>query len=322
MLLGAEEARNFDKVKGASCELAPGDVVDIHLNHKDSIPHSRAACEGVQEGTLETVVREFTSRPQREKTMPYIQKETKAGRTILFGQYYSGRYGKKGRGSPAKKKTPEQMELSNYRRQEKELTKLMNANFRPTIDQHLVLEWGRDKDPPEDSAAMKKQMARFIRRLRRAYRARGQDPRYIYTMEVGPRGSRHIHMVLSEPDLKEVQRLWEVGPVHGTPLYPDGNYQKLAAYFMKYSKKTEETEGQKLGRRWNASLNLKRPEPRTRIIAERTFLRDFPKRKGYRIDQDSVRAAEPDTNGRLFRECIYVKIDPEPQRKRRWRDRE
>lgn len=274
---------------------------------RNRIAHPDGNGKAGRSGLVDTV--SVSTNQTGRKTMPYIRRTTMAGRTIILEEYFSGRIGKKGRGSPPQERTKEEVERAHLRRQEKLLTKLMNANFRPGIDQHLTLEWGKGQDHPKDSAEMKRQVQAFLLRIRRAYRKRGKEPKYIYTMEIGPKGSRHVHMVLSDVDLAEVVNLWKAGPVHATPLYPDGNYQQLARYFIKYSQKTERTEGQKIGRRWNSSKNLIRPVPKIRRITERTFLRDIPQRKGYYIDQESVRTGPGlGENGRLFRECIYIRI--------------
>ena len=72
-------------------------------------------------------------------------------------------------------------------------------------------------------------------------RKKGKTLKYVYTMEIGPKGSRHIHAVINDTDLAELQESWD-GVVNIQPLFSDGNYEKIAQYFVKYSVKTEETE--------------------------------------------------------------------------------
>lgn len=285
--------------------------------------------------------------------MPMLRKITRAGRTIFQEEYFSGRWGKKGRGSPPVKPSTEEIRKCNARRQEKELAKLMNANFRPGVDALVTLEWYRNKEPA-DLQGMQKDAASFIRTLKRWYRKGHQvweevadtdekgkpkfnpdgtpvtkkvkgdyfgpkpELKYIYTMEEGPRGCRHIHILLSDVDREEVKKAWKKYGDHPDVqwLWDDGNYKRIANYFMKYAGKTERTEekqGKKLGRRWNASENLVRPQPRVYVISPKSFEKDFPARDGYYIDQESVRAgADTDQNGRPYRECIYVLYESIP----------
>lgn len=264
----------------------------------------------------------------KKYTPGFYRKRVYAGKVLFLSEYFSGRMGKKGRGSPPKKKSSYEIAMAHWRRQKKELAILVNANFEAGKDQSLTLEWGKDQEKPPDKAAMQKQVTNFIKRLRRRY-ARGDLPRelkYIYTMEIGPRGSRHVHIILNDVDLQEVQDCWGLGPVHGTPLYKDGNYTELANYYMKYTEPKkpdpdaaeEEPEGEKLGKRWYASQNLYRPEPILRKITERTFGKDLPDVEGYHIDPDSIKGGvETDQNGRPFRECIYIRDDRNAKESRR-----
>lgn len=304
---------------------------------------------------------------------------------MYLTDYFSGRMGSTGRASPKKKKSPYEIQMAHWRRQRRELEILMNANF-GTSDFSLTLEWGKEDEKPGDKEAMQKEMQNFIKRLRRWYKAghtvyrweevkdkRGKpirspdgsirrkrvpdvvfsplpEPRYIYTMEIGPRGSRHVHMVLSDVDLREITACWQIGVphgvVHGTALYADGDYTELADYYAKYSEpkkpgKPEETsedsdtgkeeegkepEGEKLGKRWYASQNLYRPEPIVRRIKEKTFSEDPPEVEGYHIDKGSiVGGMDPCRNGWAFRECTYIRDDKEswkpPREKPRKRKR-
>lgn len=54
------------------------------------------------------------------------------------------------------------------------------------------------------------------------------------------------------------------------PLDSDNDYTRIAEYFIKYSKKTEDATG-KVGRRWNPSRNLKKPVVIKKIVNANTF---------------------------------------------------
>lgn len=264
----------------------------------------------------------------QKSTPGYYRKRVYAGNVLFLSEYFAGRMGRKGRGSPPKKKSSYEIAMAHWRRQKKELAILVNANFEAGKDQSLTLEWGKGSEKPPDRGAMQRQITNFIKRLRRRYTKSEpkRELKYIYTMEIGPRGSRHVHIILKDADLQEVQDCWGAGPVHGTPLYKDGNYTELADYYMKYTRPKqqtpdaaeEESEGEKIGKRWYASQNLYRPEPILRKITERTFEKDLPEIEGYHIDPDSIKGGvETDLNGRPFRECIYIRNDPNDPKERR-----
>lgn len=65
-------------------------------------------------------------------------------------------------------------------------------------------------------------------------------------------------------------------------------------------------------KRWNASKNLKRPEPEIKVISERDFFKIEPKPiKGYYVDKDSVCVGihSPEYYGYGFMRYILVQLD-------------
>ena len=68
-------------------------------------------------------------------------------------------------------------------------------------------------------------------------------------------------------------------------------------------------------KRWNASTNLKRPEPEIKVISEHDFYRTEPRSiKGYYIDKDSVCIGihSPEYYGYGFMRYILVQLDNKP----------
>ena len=77
--------------------------------------------------------------------MPYIEKVTRAGRTVLYERSYSTHIHPPGATRSEKyKTTKESQKKINLRKVITELTILMNANFKPG-DYHLVLTYEKDK---------------------------------------------------------------------------------------------------------------------------------------------------------------------------------
>lgn len=226
--------------------------------------------------------------------MPYVESICRAGRTIEIERYYTTRYGCRGQTRADRcKPTPEEQVKINNRQAEKKLRRLINANYGHG-DFHLVLSYQRARgDPHRTADEMKDDIQKFLRALRKEYKAQGLELKYIHVAEVGERGARHHHLVTNKSDTEAIQRCWPHGRIHINPLDATGNYALLASYLIKYSSKTIGTDEKLQGKRWNASKNLTHPVPAVRVISERQWYKTeakVPHRfKGkYYIDQDSV----------------------------------
>ncbi len=228
--------------------------------------------------------------------MPYIERITRAGKTVEVERYYTSRYKKKGikRGDRVKPTTEQQRKV-NTRQAVRKLRILMNANF-GFGDYHLVLTYIRKKgEEPRTREQMRKDADVFLRECRKEYKKAGLAMKYIHVMEIGKKGARHHHLVVNRIDTRILQKCWYKAyeghnRVKVFPLDDTGNYSKLAEYFIKYTDthRTKE-KGALMGKRWNCSTNLVRPEPEIRIITDREWFRAEAKPiKGYYVDKDSV----------------------------------
>lgn len=228
--------------------------------------------------------------------MPYVERVTKAGRTIEIERYFTSRYKKKGikRGDKVKPTTEQQKKI-NKRQAERKLRILINANY-GYGDYHLVLDYIRKKgEPGRNRDQMRKDIDTFLRECRKEYKKAGLTLRYIHAMEIGKKGARHHHLVVNKIDTKILQRCWYKAyeghnRIKVFPLDDSGNYPELAAYLIKYTDEHRKNEdGALQGRRWDCSKNLKRPEPEVRVITDRQWFRSEPKEiKGYYVDKNSV----------------------------------
>jgi len=260
--------------------------------------------------------------------MPYVERITRAGKTIEIERYYTSRYKKKGikRGDRVKP-TEEQQEKINTRQAERKLRILMNANF-GYGDYHLELDYIRKKGQPERTKEqMRRDMDVFFRELRKEYKKLGQELKYIHVMEIGERGARHHHLVINKIDTKIIQKCWYKAyeghnRIKVFPLDDSGNYAKLASYFIKYTNTHRKSaEGALQGKRWNASKNLVRPEPEYRIITDRSFFRCEAKPiRGYYVDKDSVSKGmhDPDYSGYGYFRYILVRVDDDSGGENAW----
>ena len=106
--------------------------------------------------------------------MPYVERVTRAGKTIEVERYFTSRYKKPGikRGDKVKP-TKEEQKKVNTRAAERKLRLLLNANF-GYGDYHLELDYIRKKGQPDRSREqMRKDMDIFLRELRKECKKAG-----------------------------------------------------------------------------------------------------------------------------------------------------
>ena len=244
--------------------------------------------------------------------MPYIKEVCVAGETIEVSKYYSVRYHPpEEKRQPRDKATSEAQKRVNQRKAAKNLRRLMNANFK---DGDLLVRLDFYKvSTPRGSIDMQEMISKSLRKLRRELKKQDKELKYIYVKEIGKRGGRHIHMVMNECDLKLITKCWSYGGVHVDPLISHGQYQKIAEYFIKYANKTEETEGELIGKRWYASRNLKKPRITKRVISARKFNKDIREKKGYALDKESVVEGISEWSGYEYFSYTLIKTDKKGQ---------
>lgn len=249
--------------------------------------------------------------------MPYIEEVCVAGKVVEVNKYYSYRTHAKGeKRSDKEKVSSDAQKRINQRKAEKELRRSMNANF---VDGDYLIRLDFFKRPL-GSREMQDLISAFVRKLRTVLRRTGMEMKYIYVKEVGPRGGRHIHMMLTKCDTDIIRKLWSHGGIHIDPLNTNGQYGKIAAYFMKYALRTEETEGGLIGKRWYGSRNLLKPEITKRIILANKFREEIKKnhqkaieRGEYILDKENVRSGISDETGYGY--FTYTLIKTENRRK-------
>lgn len=219
--------------------------------------------------------------------MPYMIETCMAGETYEVRKYFTYKHHGTGTKRGAREQeSPERIKRANLRAAETKLRRLMNHNFKDG-DYLVRLDFSKDSSPG-GSADMQKEMAYFIRRLKRCYQKVCAELKYIYVKEIGPKGGRHIHMMLNKCDIDWIRKSWKVGGIHIDPLYSHGQYGQIASYFIKYASRTEETEGKIIGKRYYASRSCKMPEVVKRVIAAGTFRKKVTEKKGFYLEKDSV----------------------------------
>ncbi len=218
--------------------------------------------------------------------MPYLYEECDAGLTKEIRKYFSARYHKPGIfRSENKAKTTEAVKKANQRRAETTLRRLMNNNFR---DGDFLIRLDFTKWQPIDSQEMQSMISTALRRLKRMYEKQGKALKYIYVKEIGPRGGRHIHMLVNKIDTDVLNAWWKYGGIHFDVLNSGGQYKKIAAYFIKYAARTEETEGKLIGKRWYGSQNLEKPKIKKKVIKSEIFKHKVKEIPGWYLDKESL----------------------------------
>lgn len=237
--------------------------------------------------------------------MPYVEEVCKAGLTIEVSKYFTFRtHGKGVKRSPNMDKTPEAMRKNNQRRAGIRLRRLLNTNFQ---DGDYLVRLDFHKWKPIDSVEMQHMIATALRRLKRIYQQNGTALKYVYVKEVGSRGGRHIHMVINRIDTEIIRKWWEYGGIHIDPLNTQGQYERIAEYFIKYAYTTEKTEGKLIGKRWYASQNLQEPIIKKRIIKAETFKQNIKSKNGFYLDKSSVKGGISEITGYEYFSYTLIK---------------
>ena len=237
--------------------------------------------------------------------MPYIEETCEAGETIEVNKYFTYRIHTKGeKRAKREKPTVDAQKRVNQRKAEKDLRRLMNTNFRDG-DLLIRLDFANAREITS-SAQMQDKISKALRKMKRKAAADGIELKYIYVKEMGKRGGRHIHLMITRVSTELIRECWPHGGIHIDPLYSGGQYRKIAAYFVKYAAKTEETEGKLIGKRWYGSRNLERPKVTKKIIKSGHFREIVRKVQGYVLEKDTLQSGISDFTG--FKYFSYTLI--------------
>lgn len=238
--------------------------------------------------------------------MAYIEEVCICGRVEERRKYYDARSHPPGEHREKKEKpTSEAQKRVNRRKAERNLRRLMNASF---VDgDYLVrLDFFRENTPP-DGKEMQRLMNKALRKLRNKFKRMGILLRYVYVKEIGPRGGRHIHIVMNRCDIEWIRESWPYGGIHIDPLNSNGQYKKIASYFMKYADRTEETEGKLVGKRYYPSRTLLKPIIRKRKIRAQRYREMIKVPEGYVLDKETVVAGISEFTGYAYFEYALIR---------------
>lgn len=237
---------------------------------------------------------------------------------------YAGKYGAKGEKRQKRKKaTPEQIRKQNQANRETRMRRLIKANFFPN-DIWATLKYPQGTRKPVGEVM--KDVRKFLAAMRREYKKRGQQLKFVYRIEIGEHGGIHIHILVNRlrdnPDTDIIiQNLWKHGRVNYESVYEQGGYERLANYIVKQpeedSGEAEQLslfpeEEQKKLIKYSSSRNLVRPEPERSTYEKwtvRKLVEDGPKpTPGYYIDEDSIRTGKNRYTGMSYYKYTEYKI--------------
>lgn len=205
--------------------------------------------------------------------------------------------------------TKEKVEKNNDRMAAKHLTRMLNANFDKKC-WHDTLTHAKEQKPEEAARTLRN----FIARARRMCKKLGIEFKWVAVTEYLNERIHH-HFVTNAP-LEVIKKCWKDGHVLPRPLDDGPNYGKLAEYFIKETTKTFRMGNSPFGSRYTHSRNLIIPVPQIEEVSEKQLFGEPVARKGYYIDQDSVRRYEHPITGLEHLEYIMVSLDEEPRIKK------
>lgn len=160
----------------------------------------------------------------------------------------------------------------NLRRAWQKLMLLLGANF-GTRDLVVTLTYD-DEHLPATRKAANANMAKYLVLLRRAYRRKGRELKYVYCTESRhTEGRLHHHLVIPATDYETIRSLW----CYGTDIEIDPidmwGYKELAKYLTKEAREPNAPVG---ARSWSSSRNLERPDRESELVADYVTLSPPP----------------------------------------------
>lgn len=221
-----------------------------------------------------------------------------------------GKCGRKGEKREERKKpTPEQMKKQNQRNRENRIRRIMKANWGEN-DYWITMKY--PAGTKLSRAEVKGHLKRFYERTRKDYRRRGEELKFFERVEIGKRGSPHVHILVNRIQDADVliQQNWEHGRVYFKLAYEEGGFRKLAEYVAKPPDEEVDENGET--KAYSCSRNLIRPEPVKKEYKRWTvekLLREGPKPEtGFFIVPDSIISGVNPYTGMSYMKYEEVRI--------------
>jgi hypothetical protein len=229
--------------------------------------------------------------------MAYKIKTYRSENYIEHEILFAGKYGRKGeKRSPRKKATPEQIKQQNQRNRENRLRRTAQLNFYPN-DIWLTLTYPAGTRKSLDE--VEKDIKKFQDGMRKDYKLRGEQFKWIKRVEIGKHGGIHVHYIINRIYGSEllIQKNWPHYE-HYASITEEGGMEKLINYMTKPIPEEVEqlefipTEEVKRCVKYGTSRNLIRPEPEEKTYKKKTVRKlmeeDPEPESGFHIDKNSI----------------------------------
>lgn len=238
--------------------------------------------------------------------------------SIEYEYKFAGNYGAKGEKRAKKQKaTPERIKKQNQINKVNYYRRLIKANFFPN-DCWVCLKY--PKGTRKSVEDVKKDIAKFNRRMRADFDKRFEDYKWIRRIEIGKHGGIHVHMIINRIcgiDLL-ISKNWPGNRYHVSPLYEQGDFRQLASYICKPVPEELEQlsfidmDEIKQTASISTSKNLVRPKPERKAYVRRTMkqiIQNGPKaHDGFYIDKESIRIGINQCTGYSYVHYTEVRI--------------
>lgn len=237
--------------------------------------------------------------------MSYTGKRYHFKNAIEVEEFHTARYGAPGQSRMKRRKpTPEQMEKINQYNREKLARRKLREHF--DIHDYFTDLTYRRGERPADMKAAKADFRKFIREVRRQYKKRGYELKWMRNIEVGTKNGWHIHLVINRcPDTDVIlAEAWKKGKVINELMYAKGEFRDLAAYITK----TPKTDPRLKDASYSASKNLPVPEPEKKVYKKWNTWKGIRVPKGFYLDQDSVHEGINPVTGYPYRHYTLLRI--------------
>ena len=238
--------------------------------------------------------------------MAYTKVTIEFPNVIEVYEYHSAKYGAPGEKRKKKRNpTPEEIEKRNqYNRVRLARWKLRN-NF-DVNDRYTTLTF-RKEQRPLDMKEAKTIFSKFIRKVRKEYRKRGYELKWMRNIEVTHSNNWHIHLVVNrigEDDII-IKKCWPYAKTLDFKLlYEKGEFKDLA----KYLTKTPKTDEALREADYSTSRNLPVPEPKKKIYHFWKTWKKVKVPKGYYVEKDSLHEDTNDITGYKYRSYTLIRL--------------
>ena len=235
---------------------------------------------------------------------------------IVVEEYHDGRYGAPGQKREKKKKaTKEQMERINQWNKSKNARHRLMKYFKVGTDWFTTLTFRRE-ERPKDMKTVQEMFKKFYTFMRKEFRKKGYELRWIRNIENTTTGNWHIHLVINDLPgtniIALMSKAWPHGKVKDPQLlYEKGELRGLADYITKDEKTKKEYVASGIldhkitEANYSTSRNMPLPEPRVDKL--KRWKKEPSQRKGFYIDKESFFEGTNRVTGYPYRHYTLIR---------------